>query len=193
MKIITLFLLLTFLTISSANANIFYKNASGDCYAEYNLINLITINNFQKIDDTFYRGGQPDIFDIECLKKLGIKTIINLRYENSNSQSKEKFTALNDGINYINIPMIPFNPPSEKQISKFFKILNNPSNLPVYVHCWHGEDRTGIMTALYRYEKYNWSFEKAYSEMKSMGYHAYIFPRQKWFLSDFIKSSSFKK
>lgn len=92
------------------------------------------------------------------------------------------------GMKYVNIPMNPFSPPTEKQIGLFFSITDNPNNLPVFVFCAQGKDRTGIMTALYRIKKYNWSFEQAYGEMKKDGYHSLIFPEQKKFLAKYSKN-----
>jgi len=148
------------------------------------------ISNFSKVDDNYYRGAQPNLQSIEYLKKLGIKTIINLRNENQIVDSKEKISVLKNGINYVNIPMRPDKPPTQAQINQFFNLTNNSANLPVYVHCLQGKDRTGIMTALYRFNEYNWSFKKTYSEMRKMGYHIYFYPRQKWFLANYIKTHS---
>ena len=37
------------------------------------------IVNFGKVNDVLYRGAQPDDAGLERLKRLGVKTIINLR------------------------------------------------------------------------------------------------------------------
>src|SRR5687768_7825461 len=38
-----------------------------------------TIKNFGKVDDNYYRGSQPSAVQMEELKRLGVKTIIDLR------------------------------------------------------------------------------------------------------------------
>lgn len=153
---------------------------------------LSNIHNFNRVDNNYYRGGQPTIKSITALKNIGIRTIINLRNENPKKFSKEQKVAIKNGIKYINIPMTPSSPPSEDQINQFFTVLNNPDNLPVFVHCWQGKDRTGIMTALYRLYKYNWSFDSIYEEMRLLGYHVYFYPQQKWFLAQYVKNHSVK-
>ena len=39
----------------------------------------------------------------------------------------------------------------------FLKIVNDPKNQPVYVHCVGGRHRTGVMTAIYRMTVDKWS------------------------------------
>ncbi len=150
----------------------------------------IDINNFGKIDNNYYRGAQPCKKGFEQLKKLGIKTVINLRHPyffSKKSFSKEKAFVNSLGMNYINMPMLPYTPPADEQVKRFFKILNDKDNLPVFVFCKEGKDRTGIMTALYRVEHYNWDYDKAYTEMKSYGYHRFAYPQLKNFLYDYAK------
>lgn len=149
---------------------------------------ICNINRFSKVDDNYYRGGQPKDEDFECLANLRIKTVINLRLQNFKKHDKEKEIVNELGMKYINIPMSPFFPPTNEQIDLFFSILNNPQNLPVFVHCQHGEDRTGIMTALYRVQYYNWTYDQAYAEMKANGYHSILFPEQKHFLRKYVNS-----
>ena len=40
--------------------------------------------------------------------------------------------------------------PTPDQIVEFLRIVNDPANQPVFVHCWGGRHRTGVMTAIYR-------------------------------------------
>lgn len=155
-----------------------------------NNTSAITIKNFGKIDDLYYRGGQPSMQEIRLLAKLEVKAVINLRkpFEfNKKGLMDQQALANGLGMNYINIPMFQPIPPTNVQINLFYNVLNNPNNLPVFVHCDHGKDRTGIMTALYRVIFYKWDFDQAYSEMKKYGYHSVLFPEQKYFLSDFTE------
>ena len=41
---------------------------------------------------------------------------------------------------------------------------------PVLVHCWHGSDRTGAVSAAYRLVFQNWSKEEALDELMHGGY-----------------------
>ena len=41
---------------------------------------------------------------------------------------------------------------------------------PVLIHCWHGSDRTGLVSALYRIVSQGWSKEDAIDELMHGGY-----------------------
>ena len=43
--------------------------------------------NFHPVNSGLYRGGQPERGGLEQLKKLGVKTIINLRDDDETSSS----------------------------------------------------------------------------------------------------------
>ena len=173
-------------TLLSANAECFQDNN-----AQVNIIShSIKASHFIQIDNNYYRGGQPDEEDFKNFAKLGIKTVINLRhpyYFNKEGILKQKAIANGLGMTYINIPMYQYKPPTQEQINYFFSIINNPNNMPVFVHCWQGRDRTGIMTALYRVRCYHWNYDKAYNEMKNYGYHRFLYPRLKHFLRDYTE------
>jgi protein tyrosine/serine phosphatase len=51
------------------------------------------------------------------------------------------------------------------------RIMVDPANRPLMVHCQHGADRTGALVALYRIVVQGWSKEKAVLEMNQGGYH----------------------
>ena len=177
--------LIILLTIFILIFSIFTSKSYADVCSTIYSVNIINIDNFAKVDNYYYRGAQPGLDDYFSLAYLGVKTIINLRENYGSGLEKQKFLANSLGMNYINIPMNPAVPPDNKQISYFFNIISNQNNLPVYVHCAQGRDRTGIMTALYRVNKYGWNFDQAYIEMKQRGYHSIIFPRQKKFLAEY--------
>src|SRR5262249_22032521 len=60
------------------------------------------ILNFGKINDSLYRGAQPDALGITNLSRLGIKTIVNLRMPNSDWNG-ELATGSANGILCTNI------------------------------------------------------------------------------------------
>ncbi|OGI04292.1 MAG: hypothetical protein A2104_06650 [Candidatus Melainabacteria bacterium GWF2_32_7] len=193
-KIFSAFLIAIFISISQINAELLANTNNDGIYkisTAYLGVTPVDIDNFARVDDYFYRGSQPDNYDIKALSSLGIKTIINLRKPtllNRLDILRQKIIASSFSVNYINIPMSPRKPPTKQQIDYFLKLVNNPDNLPVYVHCAQGKDRTGIMTAIYRVNKYGWGFDQTYREMKYRGYHSFIFPSQKDFLAEYIKS-----
>lgn len=121
--------------------------------------------NFYKVSDTLYRGAQPRKQGFEELKKLGIKTVVNLR-----RSSRERILAEEAGLKYYQIPMFAWFP-KKKKFARFLDILSDPSNHPVFVHCKHGADRTGAAVAIYRIKIQNWDVEEAIYEMVNGGYN----------------------
>ena len=129
----------------------------------------IKVKNFGQMDENFYRGAQPKPADYKDLKTLGIKTIIDLR-DDPSSYEKPEAEAL--GMRYVNIPMSDKERPKNEQIAAFFTIANDEANAPFYVHCVGGRHRTGLIGALYRYNKYGWDYDTVYKEMKNYDYYS---------------------
>jgi protein tyrosine/serine phosphatase len=131
----------------------------------------IRIKNFGRINENYYRGAQPEARDWADLKALGVKTVIDLTKD---GRSEEGYLVERAGMKFYRIPMTTDDTPSTAQITQFLKLVNDPANFPVYVHCQGGRHRTGAMTAVYRMTNDGWSAERAYQEMKQ--YHFEGFP-----------------
>ena len=123
--------------------------------------------NFYKVDDGLYRGAQPEEEGFAQLKKLGIKTVVNLRSLHSDRSECEKH-----GLDYVKITAQAWEA-EEEEVVDFLKIATDPDRKPVFVHCQHGADRTGLMVASYRIVEMGWTKEEAIREMKDggFGYH----------------------
>jgi protein tyrosine/serine phosphatase len=120
--------------------------------------------NFHKVSQDLYRGAQPTAAGIRQLKDMGIKTIINLRSFNSD---KNKIGDVKIG--YEHICMKAWHP-EEEDVVRFLKIVTDKEKTPVFVHCQHGADRTGLMCAIYRVAVCGWSKESAADEMVYGGF-----------------------
>ena len=127
----------------------------------------ITIGNFARVTDSYYRGEQPVGADYAALAKLGVKTIIDLQADGPMDSAD---FVKDVGMTYRRIPMTTRVPPTEKQIAEFLSIVNDPAQQPVYVHCAGGRHRTGVMTAVYRMTNEGWTGERAFKEMKQYKY-----------------------
>jgi protein tyrosine/serine phosphatase len=121
------------------------------------------IENFGKVNEHYYRGSQPDAEGFARLRKLGVKTVIDLR-KDSVGQEPEWVRAA--GMQYFNIPLQASRAATEEQTNYFLKLVNDPGNWPVYVHCKGGRHRTGALTAVYRISHDGWTADQAYQEMK---------------------------
>jgi tyrosine-protein phosphatase SIW14 len=127
-------------------------------------LNLPGLPNFYKVSDNLYRGAQPTAEGMRQLKKLGIKTVINLR-----SMHSDRDEIGNTKLTYKHIPMTAFNPKTSDVI-RFLQIISDSNCAPVFVHCQHGSDRTGMMCAIYRIAVQGWSKDQAIKEMTKGGF-----------------------
>ena len=135
----------------------------------------ISIENFGKLNDNYYRGSQPTAGQFDELKKFGLKTIVDLRKDSLDGASQQARKA---GLQYVNIPLTTKRPATEDQTAQFLKIVNDPANWPVFVHCKGGRHRTGEMTAIYRITNDGWTSDKAYDEMKKYDFEdSFFYPR----------------
>lgn len=130
-------------------------------------IELEGVPNLQKIDDNLYRSAQPSTLGMKNLQKIGIKTVIDLRYF-----SDDKDECAGTSLNRVEIPMLAWKP-NEDVTKRFLATITNKSDGPFLVHCQHGADRTGSMSAIYRVQNQGWKSEDALQEMLygGFGYH----------------------
>lgn len=124
--------------------------------------------NLHRVTPTLYRSAQPDATSGEALQKLGIKTVLSFR-----KLDKDKPLHKTPGIVFKRYPLYTWHI-EEKDILAVLRILNDPANQPVLVHCTHGADRTGLMMASYRMIVQNWSKETAITEMKQGEYEYHV-------------------
>jgi len=123
-----------------------------------------SISNFDMVSPEILRGGVPSDLALEQLAKHGVKTVVDLRMDGKGCEHEHVF-AHRLGLQYVHIPM-GFKKPREKQIVEFLNTLNNKANLPVFVHCRQGADRTGTLLGIYRVVENNWTFRRTYAEMR---------------------------
>jgi protein tyrosine/serine phosphatase len=142
------------------------------------------VDNFYKVSNELYRGKQPNAEGFKNLKEMGIKTIVNLREEDSDTK-----LIKNLNIGYEAIPM-KASKAKEEDVIKFLKIVTAKDKTPVFVHCRRGADRTGLMCAVYRIAVQGWSKEDAIDEMINGGYR---FSPLCMYLKDFINNLDIEK
>ncbi len=127
-------------------------------------LELPDVPNFHKVSDELYRGAQPTAEGMVKLQRLGIKTVVNLRFSRSDHDE-----VVQAGLNYEEINMTTWNP-EIKDVIRFLKIVTDSNNTPIFVHCRRGADRTGLMCAIYRIAVEGWSKTEAIEEMTKGGF-----------------------
>jgi len=141
--------------------------------------------NFHRVNDTLFRGAQPRVGGLQLLKQLGVKTIINLRDNDSRAQG-EAAEAHSLGLQYVNIATGRLGRPDDKDIERALSIITSASNQPVFVHCKHGADRTGVVIAVYRIAHDGWTSKQAKAEANKYGMKPWQFA-MKDYIHDFYR------
>lgn len=115
----------------------------------------------------------------DALRVHGIKSVLNVQNEEPNPQLKgdrtEEEVCRELGVKYLFIApdLIERNRvPRERPqaIEEFLKIMDDPSNYPVLIHCRAGLHRTGVLVAIYRMEYLGWSWHQALEELVDNGF-----------------------
>lgn len=120
-------------------------------------------HNFETITEgKVYKSGviPPDEIE-EYVKKYNIKSIVDLRFPGTgddvnNPEIPAELIAEKEavekipGVKYFNNGSDQV--PQQHNLDAYFKIMDNPDNYPVLVHCYHGVGRAEMYSALYRIE-----------------------------------------
>lgn len=134
------------------------------------------IPNFKQITSTFaqniWRGGQPEgPDDWQALADKGILHIIKLN-KSEPSDGGPDAPAPSLGFDITQLPIDRWEQvimePAQQAVSDAVYLLSQGNT---FVHCEHGEDRTGLIVGVYRVRKEQWDKELAYQEMLQNGFH----------------------
>ena len=126
--------------------------------------------NLHRVSLMLYRGARPQAAGFEQLKALGVRTDVNLElfeHELADEQHETDLAA-KAGLGYVHIRSAAWDADDENVVA-FLKVMGDPLRLPVFVHCQHGADRTGLMVAMYRIVVEGWSKQEAIAEMTKGG------------------------
>lgn len=138
---------------------------------------VVHVMNFEQVSPALMRGGAPSAQALKELKAAGVKTIVNLRGEGGASKKEER-AAKEIGLDYYNIPM-GYTEPNLAKVSSVLDIMRDPAKQPVYLHCMHGADRTGMMVGINRILSDGWQFDKVYSEMRGHHFKPFLIPMRR--------------
>ena len=127
--------------------------------------NLVTIS-----ENKVYNSGTvpPDQLG-DFVDDHKIKTIVDLRdglmqtelnpeYKNQVNDEESAADQIS-GINYYNLPTDQI--PADSTVNKFLKIMDDPKNYPVLIHCHHGVGRSRLFSSIYRIEYEGFTNEDA--------------------------------
>ena len=138
------------------------------------------IDNFGTVSEHYYRGAQPTGQAYTDLAAFGVKMVIDLQED---GLASEETSVQGAGMKFVRIPMNTRVAPTTEQVALFLKLVNDPANQPVFVHCAGGRHRTGVMTAIYRMSLDGWTSDRAFQEMKQYRFGAdFLHPEFKRFV-----------
>ena len=121
--------------------------------------------NFARVDQTLWRGSQPSAEGFRNLSKLGVRTIVSFRHDHDDLP-----LLRGTQLKYLRIPSRAYRPGNEN-LARFLRLIQDPANGPVFIHCAQGRDRTGYNAAAYRMVLQGWSAEDAITEMKTFHFN----------------------
>jgi uncharacterized protein (TIGR01244 family) len=141
--------------------------------------------NFAKLETTVACGGATTPEAVPELKKMGYKSIINLRLptEAGANVDAEAEAAKTAGIKFYNIPFSGQSP-DPKVADQFLDVITTAGNEPAYIHCAAG-NRAGAMWMIKRLAVDHWDADRAYTEAAALGLTS---PALKQFAIDYSQS-----
>ena len=160
--------LLLSISVALALGVISYARPNGKAAAHSKAGGAVDIDNFGRVTEFYYRGGQPKGDEYNQLAAIGVKTIIDLR---DDPRDYARTLTEQAGMKYVNLPLSDKDYPPPAAASKFLSLVNDKDNWPVYVHCASGRYRTGAMTAVFRMTVQGWGADRAYEEMKDYDFY----------------------
>ena len=127
-------------------------------------ISLEGVPNLHRISPGLYRSEQPTALGMKNLEKLGIRTVINLRFFNNDRKEVAGTLLRTERVKILTWDI------DDEQVVAVMRMLRDPQNGPFLIHCQHGADRTGLMSAMYRVLEQGWSADDALAELTGGGY-----------------------
>ncbi|WP_306424935.1 protein-tyrosine phosphatase family protein [Neisseria wadsworthii] len=125
-----------------------------------------------KVDARLYRSEQLVRDDIAQIERLGIQSIVNLRFFDRND---DRQLLGGRGFNLINSPLLTWHIKPKNIAEMLYLIEASQQSGPVSVHCYHGADRTGLIVGMYRIIYQGWPVEAAKQEMQQGSYGFIVF------------------
>lgn len=122
------------------------------------------VENLYRVEADLYRSARPQSEGFRELGALGVKSVLDVE-----SPGDEE-AARGASLKVFHVPMTAWGLRDDR-VLEALRILTDPKNRPIVVHCHLGADRTGAMVALYRVVVQGWSKEDAIREMDDGGYH----------------------
>lgn len=120
--------------------------------------------NLYRMAPDLYRSALPQAADWPGLARLGVVTVINF-YQREDSDWLHDFR-----VRQVHQPLHADRIDDTDAIAALRSIREAQQRGPVLIHCKHGQNRTGLIAALYRVVYQGWSKQQALAEMRGGGF-----------------------
>lgn len=143
------------------------------------------VTNYAQVETTVACGGATTPEAVPEIKKLGFKSIVNLRLptEAGANIDAEAAAAKTAGINFYSLPFNTAQPDS-KVADAFLATITAPGNEPAYIHC-ASANRASAMWMIKRIVVDKWDADRAGQEAAALGLTN---PTLKQFALDYAQS-----
>ncbi len=127
------------------------------------------ISTFARLDTTIACGGATSADAVPELKKMGFRSIINVRRasEAGADVEAEGVAARSAGLRYVHLPFDPQSP-DPTLIDNFIAAVTAPENQPAYIHCAAG-GRAAALWMIKRWKADGWDEQRALEEAIALG------------------------
>jgi uncharacterized protein (TIGR01244 family) len=127
------------------------------------------ISTFAQVETTIACGGATTPEAIREIRRMGFKSVVNLRLASEpGARVEEEGAAVRAaGMNYLHLPF-DRESPDPKLIDNFIAAVTAPANTPAYVHCAAG-GRAAALWMIKRVKTDGWPKERALREADALG------------------------
>jgi len=124
------------------------------------------IPNLRLVEPSVYRGGQPDTAGWQWLREAGVSNVVKLNTQDEGSDKPA--VVLGMRLSYFPVDTLQqlISGPDPTAMSNAVARIGPGT----YVHCLHGQDRTGLVIGLYRLQE-GTNAAEAWQEMTNCGFH----------------------
>lgn len=150
------------------------------------------VGNFSEVSPGVYRGARPTPAALRILAVRGIRSDLSLQGGSAGRRALDWLIGAFDGserpeavagegalvrglgMTFFSAPLNSFfrlDEPETRLVVDALVFMHDPAHQPVFVHCAHGDDRTGLIVALYRVRYEGWTPRAAHDEMVAKGHN----------------------
>ncbi len=133
-------------------------------FVDYGIVRVV-YNNRHKVSKDAWRSAQPAPHQIGWFANRGVKTIVNLRGEQTfGTRWLQERACARHGVKLVNIRLKSRAAPSREDLKGMRELLTTV-DYPILVHCKSGADRAGLMSVILQHVRDGVPIEQAKGQL----------------------------